>query len=620
MPAPRAILHGIDDKSTRQIPYEPTPLAQHTPLLMLMTKRGPVEPMFLNIDGFDIFYDQDSLGENSVWHTHQSELARIALATGNSSVVIKRIVDEFSKTASVCVGKDPVANRIKAIQVDEVVSPVRLASFVPILEYTIANPGHWGNLVGVQIYKSNDKKQNTLGVMLDAVIYEAVVIEEDEVTGSQRVVTNIYGEPATYFTMKRDNIANGVDYFFDEIMKNSYIEDEDKITRPQLFTSFQLHVDTVASLAVTPATYWKEDLLTNIRSDGTNGFRAGLPIFAQGGDDGFHDYGNSLIENRLDRSHKYEAAVKSWLMTIDETNPITDMAQYPFSTLWDSGFTKETKIEFKNILQYRKDVWIAMAVTSVNRYLQIDDDAVFDYQPKLTNQESISLGMYYRTVFTGIPEAVSFGTPTVRATLIGQDGVNRNSMYRKRQTLNIDLFEKVAKYCGSGDGKWKSQYAFDQDGLNTINDWHDLSMDYLSPPVTDDAWDAGLIYVQNKDVKRKFYPTYQTLYPDDTSVLNNIFTMMACCWIEKAHFKGWTMVTGDSKSTNLEIAEKLDQYLNSTLQNAFDGRFITVSKTYYTDTDTANGFSFTTDTTIYSNMTKHTANYKITAHRMSDIL
>lgn len=620
MPAPRAILRGIDDKSTRQIPYEPTPLAQHTPLLMLMTKRGPVEPMFLNIDGFDIFYDQASLGENSHWHTHQTELARISLATANSSVVIKRIVDEFSKTASVCVGKDPVANRIKAVQVDAVDSPLRLSSFVPILEFTIANPGHWGNLVGIQIYKSNDKKQNTLGVMLDAVVYEAVVVEEDEVTGSQRVISNIYGEPATYFTMKRDNIANGVDYFFDEVMKNSYIEDEDKITRPQVFKSFQLHVDTVATLAVTPATYWKEDLLTAIRSDGTNGFRTGLPIFAQGGDDGFRDYGNSLIENRLDRNHKYEAAVKSWLQTIDETNPITDMAQYPFSTLWDSGFTKETKIEFKNILQYRKDVWIAMAVTSANRYLQIDQDTVFDYQPKLTNQEAISLGMYYRSVFTGIPESVAFGTPTVRATLVGQDGVNRNSKHRKRQTINIDLFEKVAKYCGSGDGKWKSQYAFDQDGLNTINDWHDLSMDYLSPPVTDDAWDAGLIYVQNKDTKRKFYPTYQTLYPDDTSVLNNIFTMMACCWIEKAHFKGWTMVTGDSKSTNLEIAEKLDQYLNSTLQNSFDGRFITVSKTYYTDTDVANGFSFTTDTTIYSNMTKHTANYKITAHRMSDIL
>lgn len=619
MAAPRANLRGIDDKSTRQVPYEPTPLAQHTPLLMLMTKRGPVEPLFLGIDGFDIFYDLESLGENSVWHSHQSELARIALETANSSVVVKRIVDENSKTAGVCIGKDIVTNKIKTIHPDEVENS-NLLQFTPILEFTAADPGNWGNHIGIQIYKANDKKQNTLGVILDAVIYEAVVIREDAITGQQRNVPNLYGETSTFFTMKRDSIGNGVDYFFDQVMNNSYIEDVDKITRQQYFSDFTLHVEAVSTLAANPTKYWKEDVLTSLSSNGVNAFRAGLPTFAIGGDDGFHKYSTSVIENRLDRTRKYEEACKMWLSGIDETNPITDMAQYPYSTIWDSGFTRETKVEFKNILQHRKDVWIAMAVTSANRYYEDGADTVFDYQPKLTNQESISLGVYYRSIFSGIPESMAFGTPTVRATLVGQDGVDRGSQYRKRQTLNVDLFRKVAKYCGTGDGKWKSQYAFDQDGLNTLEGWHDLSMDYLSPTVTDDAWDAGLIYVQNKDVKRKFFPTYQTIYPDDTSVLNNIFTMMACCWIEKNHHKGWTMVTGDSKSTNLEIAEKLDQFLNSSLMNAFDGRFITVSKTYYTRSDDANGFSFTTDTTIYSNMTKHTANYKISAHRMSDIL
>lgn len=620
MSAPRVNLRGIDDKSTRQIPYEMTPLSQHTPLLMLMTKRGPVEPTFIGINGFDIFYDIDSLGENSIWHSHQTELASIALRTANSTVVIKRIVDENSKTASICIGQDPLTKRIKSLQVGDVPYPVDLSQFIPILQYTVANPGNWGNRIGIQIYKSNDKKQNTLGVQLDSIVYQAVVVEEDEISGQQRVINNIYGEHATYFTLKRDSIANNVDYFYDAIMTNSYIEDDDRLTRRQYFTEFTLDVASISTLAVNPNAYWKEDILTPLRSDGVNAFRTGLPIFAMGGDDGFHDYGTSVIVNRLDRIQKYESAVKLWLLTIDETNPIVDMAQYPFSTLWDSGFTRETKLEFKNILHYRKDVWIAMAVTSANRYYKIDGDTIFDYQPKLSNQESISLGMFYRTVFTGISESVAYGTPTVRATLVGQDGVNRNNSYRKRQSLNIDLFEKVAKYCGSGDGEMKPQYAFDQDGLNTIENWYDLSMDYLSPATTDDAWDAGLIYVQNKDTKRKFYPTYQTLYPNDTSVLNNIFTMMACCWIEKAHFRGWTTVTGDNKSTNLEIAEKLDQFLNSSLMNAFGGRFITSSKTYYTESDLANGFSYTTDTTIYSNMTKHTANYKITAHRMSDIL
>lgn len=620
MPAPAAILHGIDDKSTRQIPYVQTPLSQHTPLLMLMLKRGPVEPLFLGTDGFDIFYGLESIEVNSPWHTHQSVLADIALRTGNSTIVVKRIIDEHTKTATVAIGTDAAGKRVKAMEVDKSETAAIAGTFVPVIEFATANPGAWGNHVGIQIFKANNKKQTTVGAQLDAIVYEAVVVVEDERSGQHRTVSNIYGEQSTFFTMKKDSIYNGVNYFFDEVMENSYIEDLEKVTRQQYFSSFKLDVEGASSLATNAATYWKEDILTGLISDGENAFRQGTPIFAKGGHDGFSEYSSSVVENRLDKMRKYEEACGLWLSSIDESNPITDMAQYPYSVIWDSGFTKETKLQFKNVLQYRKDVWTAMATTSVNRYYDADDSTYFDYQNKLTNQETISLSMYYRSIFTGIPESVAFGTPTVRVTLMGQDGVNRNSLYRKRQTLNVDLFEKVAKYCGSGTGRWNPTHAFDQGDLNVLDNWHDLTMDYLSPAVTDDAWDAGLIYVQNKDTKRKFYPTYQTLYPDDTSVLNNIFTMMACCWIEKQHFKGWTMVTGDSKSTNLEIAEKLDQFLNSSLMNAFDGRFRTVSKTFYSETDIANGFSFSTETTIYSNMSKHTANYKITAHRMSDIL
>lgn len=619
MPAPKAILNGIDDKSTRQIPYSPSVLSQHTPLLMLMTKRGKVDPTFTGVDQFDTLYDMDSLEVNSRWHTHQSEFMRIALETANSTVVIKRIVDKDTKTASVCVGKQPTGNRIVSCTVADLDAMVAENKILPILEYTCANPGAWGNNIGIQIFKADANKQNTLGVRLNAVVYEAIVVEEDDLSGSYRTINNLYGEASTFFTCKPDSITGGVDYYFDTVMTESYIQDATQLTRPEYFSDFTMHTATLSQLAKEPQEYWKEDLLTDIKSDGTNAFRAGLPIFAQGGDDGFHNYSDSIVENRIDRARKYEDEVRIWLTGIDDTDPITDMAQYPFSTLWDSGFIAEVKKEFKNLLKYRKDIWIAPAVTSLYRYLEdTNGDLIFESQPKLTNQETISLGAYYRSIFSGIPESQAYGTPTVRATLMGQDGVNRKSMYRKRQTLNIDLFEKVCKYCGSGDSKWKSQYAFDQSGLNTIDNWQDISMDYISPPATDNAWDAGLIYVQSLDERRKFYPSYQTIYPDDTSVLNNIFTMMACCWIEKNHFKAWTTATGDSKSTNLEIAERLDQFLNSRLMNAFDGRFITVSKTYYTDSDEANGFSFTTDTTIYSTVTKRVANYKITAHRMSD--
>lgn len=621
MTAPQSILHGIDDKSTRQIPYSDSPLSQHTPLLMLMTKRGRVDPCFIGTTEFDKLYSNDSLSVTNKWHSHQSELMRMAIETGNSTVVVKRIIDDDSKSAGVCIGVNKHRMIINVSSIDDIDLLANSDISHPLIEFECSDPGEWGNHVGIQIYRAPDRIQNTMGVGLDSVIYEAVIVIEDEISGNVRILNNVYGESSTLFTTRPNSIYNNVDYYFDDIMKQSYIQDTSRLTRSEYFKYFKLHTETIHSLATKPNEYWKEDVLSLIGTDGTNSFRKGISIFAQSGNDGFVNVSTSIVINMMERNRKYEDAVRLWVSSIDDTNPIADMAQYPISTIWDSGFISETKLALKNFLNYRKDIWIAAAVFSQYKYIQDPDgNYAFVDQDKLGNQETISMGSYYRSVFMGIPESNDYGTPTVRATLVCQDGVNRNSRYRKRQSLNVDLFEKVSRYCGSGTGRWVSKYSFDQDPLNVVSNWQDISMEYISPSVTDNAWDAGLIYVQSRDPTNVFYPSYQTVYPDDTSVLNNIFTMMACCWITKNHHSAWTTVTGDSKSTNLEISERLDQYLNSRLMNSFDGRFITTSVTTYTPSDVANGFSFTTETTIYCNVTKRVANYKITALRMSDLL
>lgn len=622
MTAPKPILKGIDDHSVRQIPYSDSPQSQHTPLLMLMTKRGRVDPCFIGTTEFDKLYDNESLSVSSPWHTHQSELMRIAIESGNSTVVIKRIVDEDSKAAGTCIGVNPVTLQLTTCPIDDVESKIDIGAFLPVLEFKCSDPGAWGNRIGIQVFKAPASTQNVMGVGIDAVVYEAVVMIEDEISGNTRVLNNLYGEPSTLFTLRPGSVYNNVDYYFDEIMRVSYIQDTAALTRPEYFEYFTLHADVVSTLAVNPATYWKEDVLGDLALKGNPLFRKNITVYATSGSDGFLNTSLSAVENIIDRARKYEDAVRVWLSGIDDTSSIVDMAQFPYSTLWDSGFIEETKKAFKNLLNYRKDIWIAVAATSLYRYIKdpIDDTYVFVGNDKLTNQETISMGTYYRSIFMGIPESLEYGTPTVRATLMGQDGVNRNTTYRKRQSLNVDLFKKVCNYCGAGTGRWNSKYAFDQTGMNDISGWQDISMDYISPSITDNAWDAGLIYVQSLDTKKQFYPAYQTVYPDDTSVLNNVFTMMACCWINKIHHKAWTTVTGNSKHTDLEIAERLDQYINSRLMNAFDGRFITTAKTFYTPNDQANGFSFTTETTIYCNVTKRVANYKIIAHRMSELL
>lgn len=617
MSAPKPILKGIDDKSRQLVPYEDLPYAQHTPLLMLMTKRGPVNPILIGIDGFDVFYDLMSLGENSPWHSHQSELARIAIEEANSSIIVKRIVDEYSKTAGVCIGKDPVRQRVKCMELEVHSSPYHPNEFLPILEFEMADPGDWGNYVGMEIYRAPDKIQASIGRALDCVIYEAKVYIEDQQTGSRRLHPNKYGDMSTYFTFKRDSMYNSRDLFFDVVMADAYIEDSPSVTRRQNFSRFKVYTEHLEDVAG-KEDYWKHDILSDIKPYQGSGFKPGLPFFGIGGSDGFPDISDSTIENRLNRQRIYDEQVRNWLNSIDETNEILDMAKYPLSTIWDSGYTKQTKEAINSFLRHRKDIWVAGAVFSQYRYLDQNGKLYFDYQPELNTPELMSLSLHYRSLFGSIPESANLGTPTVRATLVMQDGINTKSRYQKRQTLNADLFRKICRYCGSASKKWKPDAAFDVEPMNELVGWEGVNGVYLPKSIMEDAWNAGLIYAQNKDDTKQFYPMFQTLYPDDTSVLNSIFTMMACCWIQKLHHRAWTLVSGNTKNTEEELALMMDNYINENLMDAFENRFIVTSKTVVTPADKLLGFSFTTETTIYSTMTKHTATYKLTAHRMSD--
>lgn len=616
MSAPKFNLKGIVDESIRQKPYVERPRSVHTPLVMLMTKRGPVDPVYLDIDGFDIFYSLQSLGENSPWWSHQSRLVEIALEVSNSTLIVKRIIDEHAKIASTVIGLDVEQGRVIDKTLDKHSADVNLDKFVPLFTIEAADPGTWGNYVGIEIFKSDDTIQNTLGVELGAVVYDAVIIIEDEKTGRRSHLPNLFGESVTRFVLKRDAISNGIDYYFDEIMKRCYIEEQDNISRQAWFSDFKFHLEEAATKS-TSAEYWKTDLLTNILPEGAKGFVKGKSWFCKGGDDGFPNETGTPTLGKIDKQRRYDEAVRHWLTNITDSSPITDMAKYPFSTIWDTGFTKETKLAFTGIQKLRKDIWIAASVPSKFKYTNNGNTTYFEPSKELTTQESISLASYYRTMFSLNLESTEYGTPYARGILVLQDGVNKK-LGQQRNSLIYAIFRMVAEYCGSSSGKWTNGKAFDTEDNNVLNGWYDVSCDYLAPTPKELAWDAGVIYAQNKNINSMFFPAFQTLYPNDTSVLNNIFTMMACCHIQHVHYKAWAMVTGNTKYADDQLAEQIDLYMNKELRGVFDDRFIIEVKTSFNPVDKANGYSWTTETFIYSNMTRHLGTFRVIARRMPD--
>lgn len=619
MSAPGTELKGIDDKSRQKIKYKTPSLSQHTPLLLLMTKRGPVDPVVIGYNGFDTYFSNDSLEDNSPWYSHQTELMRIAIESRNSTVAIQRLVDKDSTKASIVIGLNPQTNTVLTINKTKLQEePLDITNFVPFFEIEAADPGNWGNFVGIEIYPAPAIKQQTIGLETGAFVYEAMVMIEDEKTGRRRVLPNLYGSNSTYFTLKRDSIYNGINYYFEDVMKDAYIEPSYELSRPAYFSSFKLEDEKMGThYAAIP--FYKTDVLSIIQASNGAGFKSGITIMLSGGDDGFKQKEKLMLAKTLDRARQYEEACLSWYENISEHSEITDMLRYPFSTIWDSGYTKEVKNVMINLLKYRKDIWFGCANTSIHRFYELNGKKHFEYQKELNIQELISNGAVNKAILQRITESDEFGTPTVRATLMMQDGVRTSARHKRKETLNLDLFKKVCLYCGSSDGTWRSEYAFDTEANNTLDGWGGVSAPYMSPHTRELAWDAGMIWTQYKNFNTMFYPTYQTVYPDDNSVLNNIFLMMACCYIQKVHNRAWLTVVGNSSLTNAEVVNKVDNYITTHIQSSFDGRFRIQSETYFTPVDILHGYSFTTETSIYSTVTKHRATFKINTHRMSTL-
>lgn len=618
MAAPKVTLKGILDKSKKQIPYTERPRSIHTPLFMLMTKRGPVDPVYLDIDGFDIFYSLQSLGKNSPWYSHQSELVEIALNVSNSTIVVKRIIDEFARIASTVISIDTIKQQVVDRTTDNYINNVNVDSCLPIITIEAADPGEWGNYVGIEIFKAPDAQQNTIGIETGCVVYEAVVMVEDETTGQRTPLPNIYGSDTTYFTLKPDSIYNGVNYFFDDVMKDHYIQPLDSLTRQPWFSNFHFHVETAVATSM-GEDYWAYDYLNNVGANSLNIFRRNKSWFCKGGSDGFPNDTGSVIHGRLDKQRRYDDAVRNWLLTVDETNPLSDYAKYPFSTVWDTGFTKETKLVLPNLQRYRKDVWIACSAVSHYRYIDdpVTGDTVFEPAPVLDTPEAISLAAYYKTMLSLNMESIEYGTPFLRGILTMQDGLNKR-FGKKRQSIILAIYEMVCAYCGSSSGKWVHDKSFDSEEYNNLTGWHDVSCTYLPPVPKEQAWDNGVIYAQNKSLESLFFPMFQTVYPNDTSVLNDMFLMMACCHIQHVLYKAWARTTGNTRDDPDEIADYIDDYIDTELNGVFDSRFRIETKTTYNPIDKLNGFSWTTETFIYSNMTRHSATFSIVARRMSD--
>ena len=172
---------------------------------------------------------------------------------------------------------------------------------------------------------------------------------------------------------------------------------------------------------------------------------------------------------------------------------------------------------------------------------------------------------------------------------------------------------------GSPTGKWRGKFAFDESPLNRVTNFRNVTHTYQNPDQGQQWWNASIVWARSNDMTTCFYPGYQTVYNDDTSVLNDLITVMACTQLEKIAHQVWTRLVGNGKLSPAQFALKSDELINQAVTGLFDGRFKIIPRTYFTQPDIKLGYRWHCAIEIYAATMPTVGNYTINALRSSDL-
>lgn len=347
-----------------------------------------------------------------------------------------------------------------------------------------------------------------------------------------------------------------------------------------------------------PASLTFGSLRTHWLKDGSDGF---LEIVGAGANPVFDTTTADYIADQL--TGRMLDSVAS-----NPAHPFFDRARYPFTTMYDSGYSIETKNSMANLLALQ-DVYINVAT-----YTIAGVEGAFDLTTrKFTNvsgrhQSSPALV----SNFLRFPESVYYGTATDRVAIIADAGRVAGHIYRKWVPFTYSLMKKCALYMGSQTGYMRSEYNFetamrtsgDNDG-NIIRDYAVHDVKFKSEASAKSLWGRGVIFAQSFDTKTIFWPALQTIHPNNTSILRSYIPMIISVDLIRVGMSAWRRHVGDSSLTNGEFADAITKFIISETENRYMKRAEIIPNVYYTKEDSDRGYVFHVDIGYRANGTRN---------------
>jgi hypothetical protein len=510
----------------------------------------------------------------------------------------------------------------------------------PILQFRASSKGSWGNNVGVRIWSPNNQfgfgVSSRLLAETKTYPYRVSFVKRVNEFTTPRVIENLFSEQSVEVSLKNGVIDPSTDkemFIGEHLLK--YYSNLTDVRYPPLFGDvgnvfvYENNLATVLGLLYSAEMAYisassnpgaiqtdftgaddEEHLYNLIGGHSSQGYPYHTLAWTQGGGAVSLSLNTNLFlqsgsDGTLSDTNFNTAVVSAVGEYNNENSELMDVAQNVESIIYDSGFPLQTKYALLNFIARRKDTCVVLGTHTV-------DEEV------LSASEENAVAIALRTRAQLFPESDYFGTPVARCVIMGRSGILRTRQYKKRVPATMEVAAKAARYMGASNGRWKNGFDFDGAPGSILTYMYDINVVYTPAGARNRDWDAGLNWIQRYDRAQLHIPALQTVYSEDTSVLNNFLTVMAICEINKVADRAWRHFSGVSRLSNAQLADRVNNFINDRLQGRFDGRFIIEPDTYFTEADIARGYSWTTAIKLYAANMKTVMTTFVQAYRIED--
>jgi hypothetical protein len=518
------------------------------------------------------------------------------------------------------------------------------STMYPIMEFQVSSQGEWGNDQGIKLWAPTTKGLSTIDTGIiettGAYPYRISLIERKQ-GSTYKIVSSKNNEQTIDFVLKPgaidkrtdkqvyigDNVINsyqqvGVPGFVDvygqfdtlyvyqdniDLLLADFVSTE--VAQLTALNKLDLKAELVdstsgvnkeymfniASGAFTNAVPYYTMLIT---SEGNEGVRLteNTALFATGGTDG-------TMSDAL-----FATAVGEAVTVYEDTDhPYTsDRAKYTESIIYDSGFPLDTKYKLMKFIAVRKDTAVVLNTHTVG-------------QAPLSASAEKSLAEALSTAISMYPESTYYGTGVCRGMVVAQCGKLMGSPIKYPLPLSLEVARKASAYMGAGNGVWKQEKMFDRAPGNIVTDFAEVTNTFRPASLRHSSWRAGLTWAESYNRTSLFFPAFQTVFTDDTSILNSFTTMMVCVELQKVGERSHREFTGSRDLTNAQIASRVDEFILENTRDRFGAGYVIKSNTFFTEADLARGYSWTTEITLYGPNMKTVSTQTVITRRVEDL-